>query len=99
MLLDTILGAVLPMVVTVLLGFVAAWHHDFAVQGRLDPESDGAALRRAAGAFCRNGSYVSRLALQLIQDIPSGHRIVRVPSSDCTQRCFSVVPFGFSRLG
>jgi malonate transporter len=27
--LDTVLGAVLPMVVTLLLGFVAAWHHDF----------------------------------------------------------------------
>jgi hypothetical protein len=27
--LATALGAVLPMVVTVLLGFVAAWHHDF----------------------------------------------------------------------
>jgi hypothetical protein len=27
--LATVLGAVLPMVVTVLLGFVAAWHHDF----------------------------------------------------------------------
>jgi malonate transporter len=29
MLLDTILGALLPMVVTFLLGFVAAWRHDF----------------------------------------------------------------------
>jgi malonate transporter len=28
--LNTILGALLPMVVTFLLGFVAAWHHDFA---------------------------------------------------------------------
>ena len=27
--LDTILGALLPMVVTFLLGFIAAWHHDF----------------------------------------------------------------------
>ena len=27
--LNTILGALLPMVVTFLLGFVAAWHHDF----------------------------------------------------------------------
>ena len=27
--LATVLGAVLPMIVTVLLGFVAAWHHDF----------------------------------------------------------------------
>ena len=27
--LDTVLGAVLPMVVPLLLGFVAAWHHDF----------------------------------------------------------------------
>ena len=27
--LATVLGAVLPMVVTLLLGFVAAWHHDF----------------------------------------------------------------------
>jgi malonate transporter and related proteins len=27
--LATVLGAVLPMVVTVLLGFVAAWYHDF----------------------------------------------------------------------
>src|SRR6202047_3735385 len=30
MLLDTILNALLPMVVTFLLGFVAAWRHDFA---------------------------------------------------------------------
>jgi hypothetical protein len=29
MLLDTILSALLPMVVTFLLGFVAAWRHDF----------------------------------------------------------------------
>jgi malonate transporter len=27
--LNTILSALLPMVVTFLLGFVAAWHHDF----------------------------------------------------------------------
>jgi malonate transporter and related proteins len=27
--LNTILGALLPMVVTFLLGFVAAWRHDF----------------------------------------------------------------------
>ena len=27
--LTTILGALLPMVVTLLLGFVAGWHHDF----------------------------------------------------------------------
>jgi malonate transporter and related proteins len=27
--LTTVLGAVLPIVVTILLGFVAAWHHDF----------------------------------------------------------------------
>jgi malonate transporter and related proteins len=30
--LNTILGALLPMVVTFLLGFVAAWHHDFATK-------------------------------------------------------------------
>src|ERR1700758_4236167 len=27
--LSTVLGALLPVVVTILLGFVAAWHHDF----------------------------------------------------------------------
>jgi hypothetical protein len=27
--LTTVLGALLPIVVTILLGFVAAWHHDF----------------------------------------------------------------------
>jgi malonate transporter len=27
--LGTVLGALLPIVVTILLGFVAAWHHDF----------------------------------------------------------------------
>jgi|SRR6516225_8490526 malonate transporter len=27
--LSTVLGALLPIVVTILLGFVAAWHHDF----------------------------------------------------------------------
>ena len=26
---STVLGALLPIVVTILLGFVAAWHHDF----------------------------------------------------------------------
>jgi malonate transporter and related proteins len=29
MLISTVLGALLPIVVTILLGFVAAWHHDF----------------------------------------------------------------------
>ena len=27
--LSTVLGAHLPIVVTILLGFIAAWHHDF----------------------------------------------------------------------
>lgn len=30
--LNTILGALLPVVVTILLGFVAAWHHDFGAK-------------------------------------------------------------------
>ena len=30
--LNTILSALLPMVVTFLLGFVAAWHHDFVTK-------------------------------------------------------------------
>ena len=34
--LNTVLGALLPMVVTFLLGFVAAWHHDL---GRKTPRS------------------------------------------------------------
>jgi hypothetical protein len=42
------------MVVTFLLGFVAALATRFWAEGGLDPDSDGAALRRAAGAFCRN---------------------------------------------
>jgi malonate transporter and related proteins len=33
--LDTILSALLPMVVTFLLGFIAAWRHDFEFLGRL----------------------------------------------------------------
>jgi malonate transporter and related proteins len=27
--LSTVLGALLPIVITMLLGFIAAWHHDF----------------------------------------------------------------------
>jgi malonate transporter and related proteins len=30
--LSTVLGALLPVVVTILLGFVAAWHHDFSAK-------------------------------------------------------------------
>ena len=52
--LSTILGALLPMVVTFLLGFVAAWRHDFGSKDASTLNRMVLAIRRAAGAFCRN---------------------------------------------
>jgi malonate transporter and related proteins len=65
--LNTILGALLPMVVTFLLGFVAAWHHDF---GRDDaPILNRMVLRYALPLTILAGTVTtSRSALS--QDIP-----------------------------
>ena len=64
---DTILGAVLPMVVTILLGFVAAWHHDF---GPTDaPILNRMVLVYAVPLALFSGTVTTSRA-QLSQDIP-----------------------------
>jgi len=65
--LNTILGALLPMVVTFLLGFVAAWHHDFVTK-------DAAILNRMvlvyAVPLALFAGTVSTPRAELSQDIP-----------------------------
>jgi malonate transporter len=65
--LNTILSALLPMVVTFLLGFVAAWHHDFAAK-------DAAVLNRMvlvyAVPLALFSGTVSTPRDELSQDIP-----------------------------
>jgi malonate transporter len=65
--LDTILGALLPMVVTFLLGFVAAWRHDFALK-------DASILNRMvllyAVPLTLFAGTVSTPLTELSQDIP-----------------------------
>jgi len=53
---------------------VAALATRFWDEGGLDPESDGAALRRAAGVFCRNLYGVAR---RTESGHPAGNRVVR----------------------
>src|SRR6202051_150393 len=64
---DTILSALLPMVVTFLLGFVAAWRHDFGVK-------DAPTLNRMvlgyAVPFARFSGTVTTSRAALGQDIP-----------------------------
>jgi hypothetical protein len=57
--LNTVLGALLPMVVTFVLGFIAAWHRDL---GRNDASilSDGSPLCSAARTFCRSRYDIAR---------------------------------------
>jgi len=57
--LNTIVGALLPMIVTFLLGYVAAWRHDFGSKPwrkRLDHWDDGCYLWRAGGWIKELGS-------------------------------------------
>jgi malonate transporter and related proteins len=65
--LDAVLGAVLPMVVTLLLGFVAAWHHDFR-------STDASILNRMvlvyAVPLALFAGTVATSRAQLAQDIP-----------------------------
>src|SRR5580704_5482250 len=65
--LNTILGALLPMVVTFLLGFVAAWHHDFETK-------DASVLNRMvlvyAVPLALFAGTVSTPRAELSQDIP-----------------------------
>lgn len=65
--LNTILGALLPMVVTFLLGFVAAWHHDFVTR-------DASILNRMvlvyAVPLALFAGTVSTPRAELSQDIP-----------------------------
>src|SRR6202051_3695984 len=65
--LATVLGAVLPMVVTVLLGFVAAWHHDFGPKDA--PILNRMVLVYAVPLALFAGTVTTSRA-QLSQDIP-----------------------------
>ena len=64
---DTVLGAVLPMVVTILLGFVAAWHHDFGPKDA--PILNRMVLVYAVPLALFAGTVTTSRA-QLSQDIP-----------------------------
>jgi len=48
--LDTVLGALLAIVVTILLGFVGAWHHDF--NGKQGVQFNRIVLLYAAPMVC-----------------------------------------------
>jgi malonate transporter and related proteins len=65
--LDTILGALLPMVVTFLLGFVAAWHRDF---GPKDASILNRMVLRYAVPLMLFAGTVSTPRAELNQDIP-----------------------------
>ena len=65
--LATVLGAVLPMVVTLLLGFVAAWHHDFGSKDA--PILNRMVLVYAVPLALFAGTVTTSRA-QLSQDIP-----------------------------
>src|SRR5580658_2698593 len=65
--LATVLGAVLPMIVTVLLGFVAAWHHDFGSKDA--PILNRMVLVYAVPLALFAGTVTTSRA-QLSQDIP-----------------------------
>src|SRR5271166_1765134 len=67
MLLNTILSALLPMVVTFLLGFVAAWHHDFGSKDA--PILNRMVLVYAVPLALFAGTVTTSRA-QLSQDIP-----------------------------
>jgi hypothetical protein len=64
---DTVLGAVLPMVVTILLGFVASWHHDFGAKDA--PILNRMVLVYAVPLALFAGTVTTSRA-QLSQDIP-----------------------------
>jgi malonate transporter and related proteins len=65
--LNTILGALLPMVVTFLLGLLAAWHHDFGPQ-------EASILNRMvlfyAVALALFAGTVTSSRAELSQDVP-----------------------------
>jgi malonate transporter len=65
--LNTVLGAVLPMIVTVLLGFVAAWYHDFGPKDA--PILNRMVLGYAVPLALFAGTVTTSRA-QLSQDIP-----------------------------
>ena len=44
---ETVLGALAPIVVTLLLGFVAAWRHDFALAVIVSVNSSGPRFERS----------------------------------------------------
>jgi predicted permease len=65
--LNTILNALLPMVVTFLLGFVAAWHHDF---GPKDASILNRMVLRYTVPLVLFVGTVSTPRAELSQDIP-----------------------------
>ena len=65
--LDTILGALLPMVVTLLLGLVAAWRHDF---GQKDASILNRMVLRYAVPLALFAGTVTASRAQLSEDIP-----------------------------
>ena len=67
MLLDTILSALLPMVVTFLLGFVAAWRHDF---GSKDAPTLNRMVLRYAVPLALFAGTVMTSGKALSQDLP-----------------------------
>src|SRR6202162_3301277 len=65
--LNTILGALLPMVVTFLLGFIAAWHHDL---GRNDASILNRMVLLYAVPLALFAGTVTTSRTALGQDIP-----------------------------
>src|ERR1700731_121116 len=65
-LVETVLTALAPVVVTLLLGFVAAWHHDFAAK-------DAAVLNRMVLLYAVPGALFLRKGgtprSELVQDV------------------------------
>jgi malonate transporter len=65
--LNTILGALLPMIVTFLLGYVAAWRHDFGSKDA--PTLNRMVLLYAVPLALFAGTFTASRA-ELSQDIP-----------------------------
>ena len=83
MLTDTILGSLLPMVVTFLLGFVAAWNHEF---GPKDASILKRMVLRYAVPLALFAGTVTTSRAQLSQDIPL---IICGTESTCDRAAFS----------
>ena len=63
------LGALLPMVVTLLLGFVARWHHEFRPKDAWILNRMELLYAVPLALFARNGRHAT---VELRQDIPLG---------------------------